>query len=118
MKHRSIITTVIFALTIGLIGCAPAPDKKHYTHSDSRAYRVLGIDQPTYFAVDLQDVENYNLFKRVGIRKHCSYWNKVKMHAIYQFKTNYYRTDAGKEVYGPDDDDVARKICDLPPKQK
>lgn len=75
---KALKALAVAALSVSLAACEPGPGNREtmVLSQEWRTYRILDIDPPKHFHVDLIDVETMQYFKDEGRRKHCNAWRK------------------------------------------
>ncbi|MFY0656305.1 MAG: hypothetical protein JXR12_06115 [Neptunomonas phycophila] len=93
MRYLAIILAMII-----LGGCQPAPPK-NIIKQEVRQYRILLIDQPKHFWVNLKDVQTGQVFEREGRRKHCNNWRSWSVGDVISVNTQYYQNEGDTATY-------------------
>lgn len=89
MKHF-LVTLIIFLL----VSCAG--HQCEYEKTEWRDYKLLGLDEPKHFYIDVQDILTGKIYKHVYVSKHCNEWRKLRIGETYKLKRVYW-TDGGHE---------------------
>jgi hypothetical protein len=89
MKYLIVSIMVFF-----IASCAG--HKCEYDSEEWREYKLVSLDKPKHFYVDLKDVQTGKLYYHVYVSKHCNSWKNLKIGGTYKLKRVHW-TDGGHE---------------------
>ena len=94
----------VVALVALLAACKPPVQ----IHSEDRDYRVVGVNPPKHFYVDLQDLKTGLVAKKVYVSKRCYNWREVEIGRVFNLKQATYQREDGSQYTRIEG---ARSIC-------